>query len=69
LIRYEIIALDIANKQQFYPECAHLAVTGNGTETQGEEYVASIPGGYSIDCRSLFSDRMLLIGFRTGDQF
>lgn len=31
---------------QIYPECAQLAVTGDGTETPGGEYLVSFPGAY-----------------------
>jgi hypothetical protein len=62
LIRHEIIALHIANKPQFYPECAHLTVTGNGTETPGEEYLAKIPGVYSMDRRCSFSGEGMVAG-------
>jgi hypothetical protein len=34
LIRQEMIALHIVNKPQWYPQCAHLTVTGNGTQSQ-----------------------------------
>ncbi|TVY84956.1 Cellulose-growth-specific protein [Lachnellula suecica] len=49
LIRHEIIALHIANKPQWYPECAHLVVSGNGTDVPGEEYLAKIPGVWSLN--------------------
>ncbi|KAF2789143.1 lytic polysaccharide monooxygenase [Melanomma pulvis-pyrius CBS 109.77] len=49
LIRHEIISLHSANKPQWYPECAHLEVKGNGTGFPGKEYMASIPGVYSMD--------------------
>ncbi|RDL32993.1 putative glycoside hydrolase family 61 protein [Venustampulla echinocandica] len=49
LIRHEIIALHIANKPQWYPECAHLKVSGNGTKVPGEEYLASLPGVWTLD--------------------
>lgn len=48
VIRHEIIALHIANKPQFYPECAHLEVLGNGAAVPGQEYYAKIPGVYSM---------------------
>jgi hypothetical protein len=49
LIRHEIIALHVPYEPEFYPECAHLHVTGNGTALPGEEYLASIPGVYTDD--------------------
>ncbi|KAE8446402.1 hypothetical protein EG329_012007 [Mollisiaceae sp. DMI_Dod_QoI] len=48
IIRHEIIALHIANKPQFYPECAHLVVSGNGTAVPPKEYYAKIPGVYNM---------------------
>ncbi|KAJ4357204.1 uncharacterized protein N0V89_001779 [Didymosphaeria variabile] len=49
LVRHEIIALHSAHKPQFYPECAHLDVGGEGAEEPGEEFYASIPGVWSMD--------------------
>ena len=49
LVRHEIIALHSENKPQFYPECVHVTVSGNGTKLPGEEYLAKIPGVYSMD--------------------
>jgi hypothetical protein len=49
LIRHEIIALHIENKPQWYPECAHLVVSGEGTAEPGDEYLVSIPGVYKIN--------------------
>ncbi|KAF2868856.1 glycoside hydrolase family 61 protein-like protein [Massariosphaeria phaeospora] len=49
LIRHEIISLHSANKPQWYPECAHLEVKGQGEGFPGEEYLAKIPGVYSMD--------------------
>jgi hypothetical protein len=54
LVRHEIIALHSANKPQFYPECAHLEVSGGGEEVPREEYLANIPGVWSMD-RELYS--------------
>lgn len=47
LLRHEIIALHVPFEPEFYPECAHLWVTGNGNETPTEQYLASIPGVYA----------------------
>ena len=55
LIRHEIIALHIANRPQFYPECAHLSVMGEGSKMPGEEYLVKIPGVYTMD-RELYCD-------------
>ena len=48
LIRHEIIALHIENKPQFYMQCAHLAVGGDGKEVPGKEYLAKIPGVWNM---------------------
>ncbi|KAF2675779.1 lytic polysaccharide monooxygenase, partial [Lentithecium fluviatile CBS 122367] len=49
LMRHEIIALHVPFEPEFYPECAHLWVTGTGSETPSEQYLASIPGVYAQD--------------------
>ncbi|OCL13487.1 lytic polysaccharide monooxygenase [Glonium stellatum] len=49
LIRHEIISLHIANKPQWYPECAHLTVKGTGTKVPEEQYYAKIPGVWSMN--------------------
>jgi hypothetical protein len=49
LVRHEIISLHSANKPQFYPECAHLDVRGDGGDFPGEEYMVKIPGVWSMD--------------------
>ncbi|KAF1973628.1 glycoside hydrolase family 61 protein-like protein [Bimuria novae-zelandiae CBS 107.79] len=49
LVRHEIISLHSANKPQFYPECAHLNVGGEGTEEPGTEYLVKIPGVWNMD--------------------
>jgi hypothetical protein len=48
LIRHEIIMIELM-PPQFYPECANLEVTGDGTELPGEEYLVSFPGAYSLE--------------------
>jgi hypothetical protein len=48
LIRHEIIMIELM-PPQFYPECAHLTVTGDGNELPGEEYLVSFPGAYSLE--------------------
>ena len=53
LIRHEIISIHIENRPQFYPECAHLVVTGNGKLSPSEEYYARIPGVWSMNGTSL----------------
>jgi hypothetical protein len=49
LVRHEIISLHSANKPQFYPECAHLDVDGEGDLVPTEEYLVRIPGVWSMD--------------------
>jgi hypothetical protein len=49
LIRHEIISLHSANKAQFYPECAHLNVKGNGEGVPTKEYLVKIPGVWNMD--------------------
>ena len=46
IIRHEILSIHIANKPQFYPECAHLNVTGSGTALPPKEFYKKIPGVY-----------------------
>lgn len=43
IIRHEILSLHVGFRPQFYPECAHLEVTG-GKEGKGVE--GEVPGGY-----------------------
>jgi hypothetical protein len=54
LVRHEIISLHAANQPQFYPECAHLDVQGEGDEVPGDEYLARIPGVWSMDRKFFF---------------
>ncbi|KAH8679779.1 glycoside hydrolase family 61 protein [Tricladium varicosporioides] len=49
LIRHEIIALHIPNSPQFYPECAHLVVSGHGTKMPSKKYLGSFPGIWSMN--------------------
>lgn len=49
IARHEIIALHIANRPQFYPECVHLEVSGNGSAVPGKEFYARIPGVWRMD--------------------
>ncbi|KAF1936407.1 glycoside hydrolase family 61 protein-like protein [Clathrospora elynae] len=51
-VRHEIISLHSANKPQFYPECAHLDVSGDGEGFPTEEYLVRIPGVWSMDRES-----------------
>lgn len=49
LIRHEIISIHVAYKPQWYPECAHLNITGDGDATPEEEFLFQFPGAYSED--------------------
>jgi len=49
IVRHEILSIHIANRAQFYPECAHLNITGNGTGFPSENYLARFPGAYAED--------------------
>lgn len=49
LLRHELLALHVPLTPEFYPECAHLYVTGTGDELPGEEYLAAIPGVWEQD--------------------
>ncbi|KAF1914293.1 glycoside hydrolase family 61 protein-like protein [Ampelomyces quisqualis] len=49
LLRHEIISLHSAHAPQFYPECAHLLVSGAGQGVPGEQYLVRIPGVWSMD--------------------
>ncbi|KAK8121755.1 hypothetical protein PG984_010425 [Apiospora sp. TS-2023a] len=57
VVRHEIMSLHIANKPQFYPECAHLNITGTGDAIPAEtKYYAKFPGAYSMDGPSINID-------------
>lgn len=49
IIRHEILSIHIADKPQFYPECAHLNVTGNGTALPPANMLKKFPGAYDPD--------------------
>lgn len=49
LIRHEIISIHVAYKPQWYPECAHLNVTGGGDAFPDPEFMYKFPGAYSED--------------------
>jgi hypothetical protein len=53
LIRHEIISLHIANKPQFYPQCAHLKVTGKGSSVPPNKFYKKFPGVYTMDGKLL----------------
>ncbi|KAK3689572.1 glycoside hydrolase family 61 protein [Podospora appendiculata] len=46
MIRHEILSIHIENKPQFYPECAHLNITGTGTAFPPKQYLKTFPGAY-----------------------
>ncbi|KAI5795398.1 glycosyl hydrolase family 61-domain-containing protein [Peziza echinospora] len=48
IIRHEVLALHQANTPQFYPECAHIKVTGSGTASPSGSYLVSLPGAFSM---------------------
>ena len=49
LMRHEVIALHVPFAPEFYPECAHLFVTGGGGQVPGEEFLVEIPGVWRED--------------------
>jgi len=49
LIRHEILSIHVANKPQFYPECAHLNVTGDGSALPPSSFYKKFPGAYALD--------------------
>ncbi|KAL2151202.1 hypothetical protein VTH82DRAFT_6300 [Thermothelomyces myriococcoides] len=56
IIRHEILSLHVALKPQFYPECAHLNITGGGDLLPPEEALVRFPGVYKEDDPSIFID-------------
>jgi hypothetical protein len=49
LVRHEIISLHSANKPQFYPECVHVEVKGDGHSVPGKDHLVRIPGVWNMD--------------------
>lgn len=49
MIRHEILSIHVEDKPQFYPECAHLNVTGAGDAFPPEEYLKRFPGAYAAE--------------------
>lgn len=49
IVRHEILSIHIAKRPQFYPECAHLNISGTGTALPPERYLARFPGAYAND--------------------
>ncbi|KAI0018579.1 lytic polysaccharide monooxygenase [Xylariomycetidae sp. FL0641] len=62
VVRHEILSIHIADKPQFYPECAHLNISGDGTAVPSQEYLVRFPGAYAEDDPSIkidiYSDAM-----------
>ncbi|KAI2638426.1 glycoside hydrolase family 61 protein [Xylaria nigripes] len=56
VVRHEILSIHVANKPQFYPECAHLNISGTGTGFPSPRYMARFPGAYAEDDPSIFID-------------
>ncbi|KAI1262756.1 glycoside hydrolase family 61 protein [Xylariaceae sp. FL1019] len=56
IVRHEILSIHIADKPQFYPECAHLNVTGSGTAVPPASFRARFPGAYAADDPSIKID-------------
>lgn len=46
MIRHEILSIHVDNRPQFYPECAHLNITGEGDALPPAEYLLKFPGAY-----------------------
>jgi hypothetical protein len=49
MIRHEILSVHVGGRPQFYPECAHLNVTGGGELVVPGEYLKKFPGAYDGD--------------------
>ncbi|KXN92458.1 Cellulose-growth-specific protein [Leucoagaricus sp. SymC.cos] len=47
MIRHELLAIHTSNQPQFYPECAHLTLTGGGSAQPSGSYLVKFPGAYS----------------------
>jgi hypothetical protein len=47
LLRTETVAMH-STVPQFYPNCAHLKISGSGTSSPGAQYIARLPGVYSL---------------------
>ena len=45
LIRHEVVNLE-GDPAQFFPQCAQLMVTGEGTKLPSSDYLVSFPGAY-----------------------
>lgn len=49
MIRHEILSIHVEDKPQFYPECAHLNITGDWDLLPPEEFLLKFPGVYQED--------------------
>ncbi|CAK7212283.1 hypothetical protein SCUCBS95973_001411 [Sporothrix curviconia] len=62
VVRHEILSIHIENKPQFYPECAHLNISGPGADLPPTSFYKKFPGAYDPDDPSLkidiYSDAM-----------
>ncbi|PSN69689.1 glycoside hydrolase [Corynespora cassiicola Philippines] len=47
MIRHEIIMIELS-PVQFYPNCAHLEISGPGSLVPGEDFLVKFPGAYSM---------------------
>lgn len=47
MIRHEIIMIELS-PVQFYPNCAHLEISGSGLSVPSEEFLVQFPGAYSL---------------------
>ena len=54
MIRHEILSIHVADKPQFYPECAHLNVSGTGDALPPSEFLKKFPGAYEVDGMWIF---------------
>lgn len=54
MVRHEIINLELS-PVQFYPNCAHLEVSGDGQDVPGQEYLVKFPGGYKVTGKEFLS--------------
>ncbi|KAF7782589.1 CAZyme family AA9 [Agaricus bisporus var. burnettii] len=48
MIRHELLAIHTSNQPQFYPECAHLVVTGSGSAQPSGNSLVRFPGAYKV---------------------
>ncbi|KAF5354661.1 hypothetical protein D9756_005332 [Leucocoprinus leucothites] len=46
MIRHELLAIHTSNQPQFYPECAHLTLSGGGSAQPSGSSLVKFPGAY-----------------------